>query len=146
MYNYVQTKAVRICSLEHTDALLEHLFIRSMTNSISCTILRSDDGDILGEWSNSVGDGSNHTSISVVWVEPWNIQMCGKSTVQIYFTSLCFQNRNKVVTKNAIAVLNSNGVPLQCNCCWVNCISRKVWRSFTGRCDGNMWQKLNVVK
>ena len=69
MYMYKQ-KQLEFCPSEHTDALLQHLFIRYMTNSISCTILRSDDGDILGEWSNSVGDCSNHTSICVVWVDP----------------------------------------------------------------------------
>ena len=114
-----------------------------MTNSILCTILRSDYGDILGEWSDPVGDCSNHTSICVVWVEPWNIQLSGNSTVQICFTSLRFQNRNKVAAKNAIAVLKSNGFPHQCNCWWVNCKSRQVCRSFIGSCNEKMWQKLN---
>ena len=34
------------------------------------TSLRSYDGDIMGEWSNPYGDSSNHTNISIVWVEP----------------------------------------------------------------------------
>ena len=55
---------------QNTDASLEHLFIRSRTNSLLCTILWSDYGDNMGEWSNPVGDCSNHTSICVVWVEP----------------------------------------------------------------------------
>jgi len=78
---------------------------------IYTTFLRSDDGDGLGEWSNPVGNSCDVTSIGVIRMKTGNIHLSGNSSVGAHFISFNFQNRNKVMTENAIVVLRSNDVP-----------------------------------
>jgi len=78
---------------------------------IYTTFLRSDDRYELGEWSNPVGNSCDVTSIGVIRMKTGNIHLSGNSSVGAHFISFNFQNRNKVMAENAIAVLRSNGVP-----------------------------------
>jgi len=78
---------------------------------IYTTFLRSDDGDGLREWSNPVGNSCDVTSIGVIRMKTGNIHSSGNGSVGAHFISFNFQNRNKVMTENAIVVLRSNDVP-----------------------------------
>jgi len=40
-----------------------------------------------------------------------NIHLSGNSSVGAHFISFNFQNRNNIMTENAIAILRSDGVP-----------------------------------